>query len=79
VRTNDDREKAIALAKKRNKRLAFVAIPLRRPDSYAAYFDELDTIGFPRSVPMLARDRSKYRLIAPYTPDVRVKELLARG
>ena len=78
VRTNDDRTKARALAKSVNKKLAFVAIALRRSDgSYAAYFGELDPIGFPRSLPMLPTDRSGYRRIASYTPDVRVKELLA--
>lgn len=77
VRTNDDRKRARALAQSMNMRLAFVAIPLRRLDaSYAAYFGELDPIGFPRSLPMLPPHRSG-RQIVPYTPDVRVKELLA--
>jgi hypothetical protein len=77
VRTDDDRKNAIALAKNKKKRLAFVAIALRLDGSYAAYFGELDPIGFPRSIPMLPPDRSAYRQIAFYTPDVRVKELLA--
>ena len=77
VRTNDDRKRARALAQSMNMRLAFVAIPLRRLDgSYAAFFGELDPIGFPRSLPMLPPHRSG-RQIVPYTPDVRVKELLA--
>jgi hypothetical protein len=78
VRSDEDRRKARALAKSTNKRLAFVAIALRRSDgSYAAYFGELDPIGFPRSLPMLPPDRSGYQQIASYTPDARVKELLA--
>jgi hypothetical protein len=77
VRTDDDRRKARALANGMNKRLAFVAIPLRRSDaSYAAYFGELEPIGFPRSLPMLLPNRSG-RQITSYTPDLRVKELLA--
>ena len=71
------RRKATALADSMNRTLAFVAIPLRQSDgSYAAYFDELDPIGFPRGIPMLPHER-RYRQIAPYTPDQRVKELLA--
>jgi hypothetical protein len=55
-----------------------VAVALRQSDgSYAAYLAVLDPIGFPRSLPMLPSDRSRYRQIASYTPDVRVKELLA--
>jgi hypothetical protein len=77
VRTDDDRRKARALAKSMNKKLAFVAIALRLSDeSFTAYFGELDPIGFPRSLPMCPPHRAG-RQIAPYTPDVRVKELLA--
>jgi hypothetical protein len=55
-----------------------VAIALRDKDgSYAAYFDELSRIGFRRDVPMLPTDRSKYRQLAAFKPDVRVKTLLA--
>jgi hypothetical protein len=76
VRTEDDLIKADELAKKNNRTLAFVAIALREKDgSFAAYFDELSRIGFRRDVPML--DRSKYRQLATYTPDARVKALLA--
>jgi hypothetical protein len=78
VRTEDDLTKAADLAKETNRTLAFVAIALREKDgSYAAYFDELSRIGFRRDVPMLSSDRSKYRQLAAYTPDARVKALLA--
>ena len=77
VRTENDLTKAHELAKKTNRRLAFVAIALREKDgSYAAYFDELSRIGFRRDVPMLPSDRPKYRQLATYTLDARVKSLL---
>jgi hypothetical protein len=78
VRQEDDRRKARALAESMNRTLAFVAIALRESDgSYAPYFEELDRIGFPRSIPMLPADRSTYRQLAPYTQDARVRDLLA--
>jgi hypothetical protein len=78
VRSEDDRKKARALAERMNKTLAFVAVALRESDgSYATFFSQLDTIGFPRSIPMLPQDRARYRQLAPYTPDPRVKDLLA--
>jgi hypothetical protein len=78
VRTEDDRRKARTLASQMNRTLAFVTIALRETDgSYAAYFGELEPIGFPREIPMLPTDRKKYRQLAPYTMDVRVKGLLA--
>lgn len=78
VRTDDDRRKARELAKRMNRTLAFVAIALRETDaSYAAYFGELDAIGFPRDIPMLPPDRSSYRQLVAYTKDTRVKSLLA--
>jgi len=77
VRSDEDRGRARALAKSMNKRLAFVAIALRLSDgSYAAYFGELDPIGFPRGLPMLPSNRSEYRQLATYIPDARVKALL---
>jgi hypothetical protein len=79
VQSAGDLKKARTVANHMNKKLAFVAIPLRNSDgSYAAYFGELEPMGFPRSIPMLPSDRLRYRQLAPYTPDTRVKELLAR-
>jgi hypothetical protein len=76
VRTDDDQRQARELAKSIDKKLAFVAVALRQSDnSYAAYFGELEPIGFPRSIPMLQSDRSAYRLLAPYTSDMRIKDL----
>jgi hypothetical protein len=78
VRNEDGRGRSRALANLLNRTLAFVAIALRDSDgSYAAYFWELEPIGFPRSIPMLPADRSRYRRLAPYTPDTRVGMLLA--
>ncbi len=78
VRSEDDRRKAQALAKHLKKKLAFVAVALRKADgAYAAYFGELDAIKFPRAVRMLPSDRRKYRQLAPYRQDDRVKKLLA--
>ncbi len=73
VRTEDDRTRGKALAEELNMVTAFVAIALRKTDcSYAAYFGEWATLGFPRSIPMLMGERSKYRQLAPYTKDKRV-------
>jgi hypothetical protein len=78
VRHENDRRRARALAESMSRTLAFVAIALRESDgSFAPYFWELDRIGFPRSIPMLPPDRSRYRQLAPYTQDPRVRELLA--
>ena len=78
VRTEENRREARALAARMKKKLAFVAIALRKADgAYAAYFGELDTIGFPRAIPMLPFDRTRYRQLSGYPQDVRVKELLA--
>jgi hypothetical protein len=78
VSTAEDRRKAKLMAARMKKMLAFVAIALRRSDrTYAAYFGELDAIGFPRAIPMLPADRGKYRQLAAYTQDARVSELLS--
>ncbi len=47
-----------------------------RYTQYAAYFGELDKIGFPRSIPMLSLDRANYRCLESRTHDNRVKALL---
>lgn len=76
VRNGDDRRKARVLAQNMSRVLAFVAVALRRKDgSYSAYFNELERIGFPRSIPMLPQDRSNYRPLAIHTHDTRVKAL----
>jgi hypothetical protein len=77
VQSADDLTRARDFAKNMNRVLAFVAVAFREKDaSYAAYFDELTRIGFRRAVPMLPSDRAKYRLLATYTPDPRVKAVL---
>jgi hypothetical protein len=76
VRIDDDKRQARELAKSMDKELAFVAVALRKSDnSYAAYFRELEPIGFPRSIPMLQSNRSAYRPLTPYAPDMRIKDL----
>ena len=78
VRTDADHERAKSLAVAMNKKPAFVAIALRKSDnSYAAYFGELDAIGFPRSIPVLPADRLKYRQLVPYAQDKRVAEFFS--
>lgn len=78
VRTDTDHARAKSLAAAMNKKPAFVAIALCKMDSsYAAYFGELNGMGFPRSIPMLPEDRLKYRELAPYTKNERVAEFFA--
>lgn len=76
--TDADHERAKSLAAAMNKKLAFVAVALRKSDnSYAAYFGDLETIRFPRSILMLPADRSKYRQLGPYAHDKRVAEFFS--
>jgi hypothetical protein len=76
VRTATDRRRARVLARNMGTVLAFVAVALRREDSsYSAHFGELERIGFPRSIPMLPRDRVDYRPLAIHTHDTRVGDL----
>jgi hypothetical protein len=77
VRGEEDRRKATALAEQTKKKLAFVAVALCKIEGvYAAYFGELDRIGFPRAIPMLPDDRKKYRQLTAHTQDARVRDLL---
>jgi hypothetical protein len=77
VRTEGDRRKAKTLAQNTSRVLAFVAVALRREDGkYSTYFEELDRIGFPRSIPMLPQERSNYQSLAIGTYDARVRALL---
>ena len=77
VRADGDRREAMMLGKRMSEVLAFVAIALSKNDGgYEAYFGELERIGFPRSIPMLPHERSKYRRLGAHTNDSRVKALL---
>jgi hypothetical protein len=76
VHSAADRRRAKVLATHMKRTLAFIAIPLRETNgSYAAFFGELAPLDFPIEVPMLPQDRLRYRQLAPFTPDARVKEL----